>query len=78
MMEIIKSHGYNPFNRSSLGFISADKTSKSRSKGFMIEDVNLYHQPVEGPDIALLFFLVKLTVLIIGLKVNLKVLNQVL
>ena len=75
MMEIIKSHGYNPFNRSSLGFISADKTSKSRSKGFMIEDINLYHQPVEGPDIALLFFLVKLTVLIIGLKVNLKVLK---
>ena len=75
MMESITNHGYNPFKGSSMGFLSVDITANGGSTGFILEDIDLYHQPVEGPNIASLFFLLKLAVTIIGEYINSKVLK---
>ena len=74
-MEYITQHGYNPFKGHFLGFLSPGSNESNKMRGFILEDIDLYHQPVEGPNIASLFFLLKLAIVVIGLYVNNRVLK---
>ena len=51
---------YHPFELSSFGILIRNQ------KGQIIEDVNLFHQPVQTPIIAIIFFILKVLILIVG------------
>ena len=74
-MDSVRRYGYNPFKGSSMGFLSDDLTAKGHVTGFILSDIDLYHQPIEGPNIASFFLLLKLAVIIVGEYVNSKVLH---
>jgi hypothetical protein len=67
-----QNYFYHPFESSSLGFLMKNNVSKD---GSIIDNIDLQYQPVQVPAIALTFFLIKLTVIVIGELVNYKLLT---
>ena len=57
---------YHPFKESAFGFFHRDAVDDCPMVGEIIENVNLYHQPVEEPLIATVFLLIKLCLVIAG------------
>ena len=53
---------YHPFTNSSLGLFVPNQASKEVTV-FVLENIDLYHQPVDSPSMALTFFFVNLFLL---------------
>ena len=67
-------HFYHPFERSSLGFLSGSDPTQNESSLNIIEDIDLYQQPVEEPKIAVLFFVIRSIISILAEICNYRVL----
>ena len=52
-------HFYHPFERSSLGFLSGSDPTQNESSLNIIEDIDLYQQPVDEPSTAIVWFVVR-------------------
>ena len=57
---------YRPFKDSSLGFFIDPSADTKNLIALNIEKIDLYHQPLEHPIIAVTFFLIKVLIIIIG------------
>ena len=64
---------YHPFQDSSFGIFTRDEYLLENTKGQLIEDINLFYQPVQIPLVAIIFLIVKLLVLIAGEFLQFKV-----
>ena len=65
-MIIDRKYLYHPFNESEFGIFHTDAVDESLMIGEILENINLYHQPVEDPLIATIFLLIKLCLVIAG------------
>ena len=64
---------YHPYTNESFGFVASDNTNINILKGETLKDINLYHQPLHIPWIAILFSGIKLILLIAGEYLQIKV-----
>ena len=65
---------YHPFNQNSLTFFLQTDSSPNKSSLAILDDVELYQQPVEKPNIAILFFFIRLVFTILAEACNYRVL----
>ena len=71
-----RSHTYHPFKESFLGlYIPRDIVSKDGT-GVIIDNINLYYQPVEHPAVVAVFFAIKSVIVLIGEIICMKVLKS--
>ena len=75
-MSLNTRHLYHPFGQSSLGFSLSSNLHENRTS-LIIEDIDLYYQPLPNPAIATIQFLLKLTYTVLGEFVHFKLLNMV-
>jgi len=70
---------YHPFENTSFGVQISDNSFWGHDdKGTnIIDEVNLYYQPVQNPVVGILFFLIRLPLVILGVSLNLKVLDLI-
>ena len=68
-------HVYHPFPNSSFGFLSP--TDSEGSDDFILDDMDLYYQPLPSPQTASLFFGVRSTIVAIGELVHVKVYKMI-
>lgn len=62
-----KRHFYHPYSGDYLGFHSVNKNNKERHlNGFVLEDIDLYYQPLPDPIVASLFWIIRLILAMIG------------
>ena len=59
-------HLYHPFQSQSFGVLLPKISSLGNHSGFAIDDIDLYDQPVQNPTIALVFFLIRIPLVILG------------
>ena len=71
-----RQHFYRPFKNSSIVFLVDTLLTSNEDLVLEIDDIDMYHQPVQHPVVALLFFCVKLIVIIIGEFVNARLLKN--
>ena len=64
---------YHPFNQNSLSFFVHSDSSPNESSLAIMDDVELYQQPVEKPNIAILFFFIRLVFTILAAACNYRV-----
>ena len=64
---------YHPFPHTSLGIFARDSATADDLIGGSIEDINLYQQPVQEPLIATMFLVIKLSLLVAGEYLFIKV-----
>ena len=64
---------YHPFTDSSLGIFLAEKSIQKDTHGCIFEDIDLNHQPLPKPEIAIILVFIKLCLVSIGLFVYVKV-----
>ena len=70
-----RNHFSNPFTDSFLGVLAANnKHDSSFETAFILEDVDLYFQPVPDPVMASIFFVIMMILVAIGLYITIKVL----
>ena len=69
-------HFYHPFKHSVLEISSNSHGFQNSSSFDILEDINLYHQPVEEPITAIIFFIVRCIFTIIAELCNYRVLNM--
>ena len=55
---------YHPFTDSYFGVFLKDVVNKDNIVGIVLEDINLYYQPVQEPLIALIFLAIKISLLV--------------
>ena len=67
-------HFYDAFKNSSFAVLTKGLTDQKNVTGFVLDDVNLYYQPLESPYISLTFFGLKLISIIIGEGIGIKLL----
>ena len=69
----------NQFSRNlSIGFfIESNVKNKKNSTFFILDDINLYYQPVETISIGILFFFIRLILVIVGWIINFKLYLQI-
>ena len=72
-MLLEKRHLYHPFSGSSLGFLVYEQSDDKKSVGFIIQDIDLYYQPVQEPRLASVFYIIRVFLLIIGWYINKKI-----
>ena len=74
-MELHSYHFYNPFKSPALWFFLNDHNNKygNDSMSFVLDDVDLYYQPLEPQWIAIFFFFVRLTIIVFGQFIGTKV-----
>ena len=74
-MELHSYHFYNPFKSPTLSFFLNDHNNKygNDSMSFVMDDVDLYYQPLEPQWIAIFFFFVRLTIIVFGQFIGTKV-----
>ena len=75
-----KYYFHHPFKKSSFGifvFPNSDNASQIESSGFLLEEIDLYYQPLEHPIVAISLFGIKLFFIIIGMILCSKVLGMV-
>ena len=68
---------YHPFRKSSFGFFLENHTFPTNLKGFTIDSIDLYDQPLENPIVYATFFILKLLSCLICELLNFKVLRMV-
>ena len=67
-------HFYHPYSDEYFGFYSVHKHDyELHSLGFVLEDIDLYHQPLPEPIVASLFHIIRLILLMIGWVIYIKV-----
>lgn len=64
---------YHPFNSSFLGFYIETDLIPERINGLLFQDIDLSHQPLQSPLIAIIFFFIKLILVCVGGYVQIKV-----
>ena len=74
-MELHSYHFYNPFKSPTLWFFLNDPNNNysNDSMSYVIDDVDLYYQPLEPQWIAIFFFFVRLTIIVFGQFIGTKV-----
>ena len=74
-MELHSYHFYNPFKSPALWFFLNDPNNKysNDSMSYVMDDVDLYYQPLEPQWIAIFFFFVRLTIIVFGQFIGTKV-----
>ena len=73
-MTSYREHLYHPFTNSSFGIFFTDhKLSRDEHFGVMLESIDLYYQPLQPPLIAIIFLLVRTSIVIIGEWMHTKV-----
>ena len=81
---MITKHSYRPFTNKSLGVFTKASLSNHTLQGALINDIDLYYQPLAEPTTALAFFISKFSINLIGefigvkLLINLKKDNSIL
>ena len=73
-MKQASQHYYNPFKHSFLGFFVHNDDIQKDSSFNILNDIDLYHQPVEEPNTAIIFFVVRSFVTIFAEICNYKIL----
>ena len=77
-MLINKNNYYHPFTASYLGFfITVQDPSKEKEFNLILEDVDLYHQPVEDPKTGFIYLVFGLMILLVGEVVQFKLYQMV-
>ena len=76
-MNLEERHLYHPFTESSLGFSYTKDLPHENHTSLMLEDIDLYYQPLEHPAFAITQFLLRLIYTILGEFVQFKLLNMV-
>ena len=66
---------YSSYNNSYFGFFL--KGSSQNINGFLVDDIDLYHQPLQRPLVAVISFLIKSTIVLLGEYVQLRVLRLI-
>lgn len=74
-MLTIKEHLYNKFEKSDFGFFVNLPEVGDNYNGYIIENIDLYYQPVQIPEIGVIFFALRLPLVILGVILHLKVLD---
>ena len=72
-----KENMYHPFTQSSLGFYLAEDITIENDTSLLLEDIDLYYQPIEHPAIAIIQFLIRFLYTCLGEYVQLKLLKMV-
>ena len=65
-MASIKVKSYNPFTKSLLGFSFSNNVSNEKCSYTLLDDLDLYHQPLDSFETAISKFVLRLIYLIIG------------
>ena len=74
-MKLTRESLYYPFNNSSLGIFPKNTAAPGNVTGFVLEDIDLYHQPVLDPVVATIFSSIWLILLVVGTYLHLKILR---
>ena len=75
IMPSINEHFYNMFKGQDLGFYVYPRYVDDDFNGETIEDIDLYYQPVQDPQIGIIFFLLRVPIVILGVISHLKLLS---
>ena len=73
-MLLSKNHLNHPFVASYLGMFTNDDFSSENNSAGVLEDTNLYYQPLQEPEVAIVFFIIKSLLIILGEYLHYKVL----
>ena len=82
--KMISKHSYRPFSNASFYVFTKPSISNHSLQGALINDIDLYYQPLAEPTTAFTFFITKLCIYLIGefigvkLLINLKKDNSIL
>ena len=76
-MNLVERNLYHPFTHSSLGFSYAQDLPHKNHTSLILEDIDLYYQPLEHPAFAITQFLLRLIYTILGEFVQFKLLSMV-
>ena len=71
-MSETKTQYYHPFEESSIGISLEEGTSLRNMTSWVVEDIDLYYQPLEKPWISTLFAFARILIVILGEIVNIK------
>ena len=74
-MKSARKNFYHPFQDSFLGVFPEEISSPGNISGFVLEDIDLYHQPVLDPIVATIFSIIWMIVLVLGLYLHFKILS---
>lgn len=64
---------YHPFSNTNFGIHSKAAFPEDSVIGYVIDEINLYYQPVQNPLILIIFIALKIVILIVGGYLHLKV-----
>ena len=67
---------YHPFKNSLLGILPEEIIAAENATGYIIEDINLYHQPVLDPILATIFSLIWIIPVVLGEYLHYKILKS--
>ena len=68
---------YHPFQKSTLGFLLIDHKNQSFVSDYeIVDEIDLYHQPLERPSVVLTFFIIKLTIICVGEGICIRLLSS--
>ena len=76
-MDIRDDNLHHPYTRSFLGIVVKDNSSPENISSDIIENINLYYQPLLPPIVAAVGFVLKLLVVIFGEFVCVKILTRI-
>ena len=74
MMFLESRNLYHPFLGSRVGIYIPDQFHKENSSGFVLQDVDLYYQPLKEPEIGIIICSIRLILILIGEFVHSRVL----
>ena len=76
LQKMITKHLYRPFSNTSLYFFSKTSLSNHSLQGNLINDIDLYYQPLVKPTTALAVLISKLIITLIGEFIGVKLLSN--
>ena len=70
---------YHPFENTSFGFRISDNSfwDLNENVNNVFDDISLYYQPVQNPVVGIFFCLIRFPLVILGISLNLKVLDLI-
>ena len=74
-MLFIKDHIYNKFEGPDLGFYVYPRSENDTYNEYILENIDLYYQPVPEPKIGMIFFLMRVPIVIVGVIAHLKLME---
>ena len=77
-MLLNENNFYHPFEESMLGFfLNGQRDLNKSTTGLVIDDIDLYYQPLEHPLVVVSFFGLKLIVILIGERIGFKLILMI-